>query len=452
MILNIKLQTKLKQYGAAVCVGSVLIGMSFTWSSPVIAQLEHGNGSFNITTEEASWIGSCMAFGAAVSAVPLGYLADRFGRKKCTLVLTIPVVLFTALAYIGSNVYYIYIGRVFSGLGTGGMSAIAPRYMSEIADVKVRASLNSLFQALIYCGSLYNAVLGKYLDYRTFTIVSNGVGLVLVMGFLFFPESPTFLMMKNDTAGAEKALRFFRHNQDNVKQELDEILRNTETRKKTKTSFWVVCKSKAATRSLVATLGIIIFQVLSGVDVLLYYAVSIFEMTGSNFDPFTCSIILSSTQILSTLLAVNIIERFNRKTFLYISTVGVCMSLILLGIFFQLKQLGFDSSVLNIVPMVSTILFFVFYLIGLGPIPWLMPGELYPVEIKGPASGLTITVCWAMVFAVTKTFLLTVEAYPPQYTFYFYSFFMILCLVFTRYFMPETKGKTLQEIQDELSR
>ncbi|XP_018329737.1 facilitated trehalose transporter Tret1-like [Agrilus planipennis] len=450
MMISFKLTSQIKQYAAAACVGSVYTGMSYTWSSPVIPQLEHGDGPFTITTEEASWIGSIIAFGAGLLAVPSGYLADRFGRKRCTLILTLPIIIFIILVYVGNNVYYIYAGRIFSGFATGGLSAVAPVYLTEIAEVKVRAPLNSFFQALIYCGSFCNAVFGKYLDYKSFTLISNALGIILIFGFVFFPESPTFLMMKNDRTGAENALKFYRDDHTNIKVELDAISKELEMKAKVKVKFWSIWSSKVAKRSLLACLGIIFFQICTGIDVLLHYSVSIFEIAGSNMDPYTSSIVVASAQVLSTFLAVNIIEKFKRKTFIYISAAGTGIMMILLGMFFHLKGLGIDSAFLNFIPLLSTVLFFVFFFVGLGPLPWLVVGELLPVEIKGPASGLTILFGYLATFFFSKTFPLMIKMFEPQYTFYTYAISMVLCIIFTKFCIPETKGKTLQEIQEKL--
>ncbi|XP_018329739.1 facilitated trehalose transporter Tret1-2 homolog [Agrilus planipennis] len=445
---KLPLKRKIKQFVATVCIGGISLGISLAWTSPVLPQLEQPNSSpIKITIEESSWIGATLAFGALVTAIPAGYLADCFGRKTCVLLLVIPVIIFTILVTLATNVYYIYVARIFSGMATGGVSVVAPMYIGEISDIQLRGVLGTFFEMLIYVGILITAVLGAYIPYKSLTISLGCISLALGVGFLFFPESPTYLLLKKNRGKAEKSLKFYRGNDADVSRELDSIQEEIEQMQaKEKTKLCDVITSKSSLRALIACVGLTVFQQLCAVDALTFYCVAVFQATAVSLDAYTCAIIVTVTQSFSSLFVVFVIEKLNRKTFLYISAGGTGVTLAAMGLYFNLKDFGY---VLNWLPLGSMILFYVFFALGMGPIPWLVNSELFSSEIKGVANGITIASNWLMLFVVTKLFPLLME-FNPFCTFYVFAIFMILCLVFIKFCVPETKGKSLQQIQEEL--
>ncbi|XP_018329736.1 facilitated trehalose transporter Tret1-like isoform X1 [Agrilus planipennis] len=449
---KLPLRRILRQFLATVCIGSVSLGASISWTSPVLPQLESVNSTVRVTTEEASWVGSTLALGALISAIPAGYVADRFGRKTCTLAFVVPVLLFCGLILTATNVYYLYAARMLSGFATGGVSVVAPMYIGEISDVQLRGILGTFFELLIYVGILVSAVLGAYVNYITLTVVLGVIAGVLGACFVFFPESPTYLMMINKKSLAEKSLRFYRGKKYDVSKDLDLIQEELDLIDKRKGSLWDLWKSKAAMRGLVACVGLTAFQQLCAVDAVMFYCVYVFQTAGTSIDAYTSSVITSVIQLISATFAVFVIEKFNRCTFLYISTFGLGISLALFGAYFQIKNAGYNFQGMDLIPLASMISYFIFFAVGLGPIPWLINGELFSSEIKGPANGITIATNWTMLFLVTKSFPVMLDKMEPQYTFYSFAALMVLCLVFIRFCVPETRGKTLPDIQVELSK
>ncbi|XP_025836275.1 facilitated trehalose transporter Tret1-like isoform X2 [Agrilus planipennis] len=341
---------------------------------------------------------------------------------------------------------------MLSGFATGGVSVVAPMYIGEISDVQLRGILGTFFELLIYVGILVSAVLGAYVNYITLTVVLGVIAGVLGACFVFFPESPTYLMMINKKSLAEKSLRFYRGKKYDVSKDLDLIQEELDLIDKRKGSLWDLWKSKAAMRGLVACVGLTAFQQLCAVDAVMFYCVYVFQTAGTSIDAYTSSVITSVIQLISATFAVFVIEKFNRCTFLYISTFGLGISLALFGAYFQIKNAGYNFQGMDLIPLASMISYFIFFAVGLGPIPWLINGELFSSEIKGPANGITIATNWTMLFLVTKSFPVMLDKMEPQYTFYSFAALMVLCLVFIRFCVPETRGKTLPDIQVELSK
>lgn len=444
---------KIKQLVATICLGPITLGTSLSWTAPILPQLQDVNSTtpFHITNEEGSWVGSMVAIGVLISALPSGYLADRFGVKKITIALIVPVILFTMLVVLGNNVYLLCLGRLFSGVATGGISVVGPMYISEISDISFRGILGSFFESLIYFGVLLAVVLGTYLPYKILTLIMGIFALLLVVVFAFFPESPTFLMKRNKRDSAEKAMRFYKCESFNFEKALDELYVSVHKEQK-KPSLSKVLRSKAVVRGFIAAVGLTVVQQLSAIDAIIFYTVQIFQAAGTDYlDPFLSSIIVCIVELIGAVFMVFIVERYNRRFFLYLSCGGTAVCLGVLGVYFHFKTLGMFFIGMGAIPLVSVVLYTIFFDVGLGAVLYLIYGELFSAEVKGLAIGLVITTNWVLLFLITKTFPIMMVDVGPHYTFYMYSLCMFLSVIFIKFWIPETRGKSLEQIQLELA-
>ncbi|KAF5269623.1 hypothetical protein FQR65_LT05962 [Abscondita terminalis] len=443
---------KIKQFVAVICLGPITLGSSLSWTAPVLPQLLNANSttSFHLTNAEGSWVGSMVAVGVLMSALISGYLADRFGVKKITLVLIVPVWLFTVLVLLADNVYVLCLARLFSGIATGGISVVGPMYISEISDISVRGILGSFFEFLIYFGVVVAVVLGSYLDYKILTVIMGISALILSIIFAFFPESPTYLMKFNKRERAEKSLRFYKSEKYNFDKALDEIAASVNKESK-KVNIAIALQSKAVTRGLIAGVGLTIIQQLSGIDGVIFYTVQIFQAAGTEYlDPFVSSIIVSVVELFSAVVMLFVVERASRRAFLFASCGGTGVCLLILGVYFHLKLHGLYFIGMGAIPLISVVLYAFMFAVGLGPVLYLMYGELFSPDVKGLAIGIIITTNWSMLFLITKTFPVMMVDIGAHYTFYMYSLCMFLSLIFIKYCVPETRGKSLEQIQLEL--
>ncbi|KAF5269622.1 hypothetical protein FQR65_LT05961 [Abscondita terminalis] len=441
---------KLKQIVATICIGPLIIGVSVSWTSPVLPQLQSNSSTFHLTNNEASWLAPLLGFGVLTAAIPTGYLASTYGIKKCAIGLTIPMLIFTILTVTTNNVYVLYLARFFCGIANGGVCVISPMYMSEISDVRFRGTLGSFFEFLIYVGVVFVAVCGSYVDYITLTITIGILCFTLSSIFIILPESPTFLLKINKEDEAEKALRFYTGNLCDVTYAMNEIKNNLES-KHQQLSISQAFRSKAVVRGLIATVGLTIFQKFCGIDCVVFYAVNIFQETKAGFDAYTSSMILAAVQLITAILVVFVVELANRRVFLYVSTIGMGLSLAALATYFQLKQYGISFPGFAYLPLASLIVYAFMFSVGLGPILWMINGELFAPNVKGLANGIIMTSNWGFLSIVTKFFPIVMERFGPNYTFYTFSLCMFACAAFIRFFVHETRGKSLEQIQIELS-
>ncbi|KAK4874426.1 hypothetical protein RN001_013786 [Aquatica leii] len=450
---NTELTAKLRQFIATICLGPICYGVSLSWTSPVLPQLQNQNSTlpFTLSIVEGSWVGSMLAVGVLCAAIPSGYLADRVGLKRCIIGLALPNVIFTIIVFFSEDVYSLCIGRFISGIAAGGVCVLSPMYIADISDVSVRGVLGCFFELLIYVGVIFVSIFGAYFHYITLTIVLGISSLLFGILFLIFPESPTYLMKIGQKDDAKRALEFFRSEDSDVSHDLEQICYNLqEQQQRQKVNIKKALTSKPVVRGLIACVGLTVFQQLSAVNAIIFYGVQIFQEANTGIDAYTSAIIVSVVQLVSALFTVFVIGKAGRRLFLYLSTIFCGIPLCILGVYFDLKVRNISFIGIDYVPLVSLLVFALGFALGLGPVPWLINGELFSHEVKGVANGITITSNWITLFVITKTFPIAMKDVGPQFPFYLYASFMVLCLVFVKFCMPETRGKSLEQIQNEL--
>lgn len=202
-------------------------------------------------------------------------------------------------------------------------------------------------------------------------------------------------------------------------------------------------------RALFISLGLMVFLQLSGINIVMFYTVSIFASAKTGIEPELATILVGAMQVLATFVAAMIVDRVGRRILLLVSIVVMSLSLLMLGVYFQLKQQNGDESVeaINWLPVFALCLYIVAFSLGFGPIPWLMVGELFAPDVKGVAGSAAGSFSWLFAFAVTKSFVNVQSAIGTGGTFFLLAGFSLVGTVFVWLVVPETKGKSLAEIQ-----
>ncbi|KAF5293480.1 hypothetical protein FQA39_LY02965 [Lamprigera yunnana] len=348
------------------------------------------------------------------------------------------------------NAYVLYVARFFLGVANGAVCVLSPMYISEISDSKFRGTLGSFFEFLIYVAVVFVAICGAYFSYITLTITIGVICCALSITFIFLPESPCHLLKMNKPDEAKEAIRFYRSKNSNVEDALKEIYDTIETQRHQK-SLKEALRSRCVVRGLIASVGLTLFQKFSGIDSIIYYTVNIFQETEAGLNAYTSSIIVTSVQLITAAVNVFVAESANRRTYLFMSTIGMGLSLAGLATFFLLKDNDIQFTGFGYMPLVSLVIYAFSFSMGLGPILWMLYGELFAPDVKGLANGITMSTNWGFSTVVTKCFPIMVVNIGPHYTFYLFSLCMFACSVFIKFCVPETRGKTLDQIQSELS-
>lgn len=438
--------------GFTAALGALSAGIVLGWTSPAgtdgIALVEEYG--FNISTLEFSWIGSLATLGAAVICVPSGILTDVLGRKTAMLLTVIPFTVGWALIILASSVSMFYVGRFITGFSGGAFCVTVPMYNTEIADKEIRGRLGSYFELFLCIGVLFVYLLGILVNIRTLCVISAAMPLIFFCIFVFMPETPVYYMQKGNEPAARASLKWLRGSHYNIEHELKAIKNSSTTSVSTSISFTTAICSRIAVKSVTIAFGLLLFQEVSGVDAILFYSSTIFDKSGNDMDPQLSSFIMAAIQVIAVLIGTMTIDKLGRRISLMTSLFAMFSSYLVLGVYFQLDLDGYNVDSVRWLPLLSLCIYVMFFAFGLGPIPWMMVGEILSPQIKGLVGSTACFLNWIIAFVITRYFSDLNSALNYNGTFYLFAVFCAAGFVFVFFLVPETKNKTLEEIQIEL--
>ncbi|XP_011314370.1 facilitated trehalose transporter Tret1 isoform X2 [Fopius arisanus] len=446
---------KLPQYlaGLAATLGALAAGMVLGWTSPAGANGVNLSKEYNMTIskEDFSWIGSIFNLGAATICVPIGILTDIIGRKKSMLILVLPFTIGWCLIIWADSVAMFEAGRYILGVSGGAFCVTAPMYTAEIAESSIRGSLGSYFQLMLCVGILLTYVLGSVVSMFVLSLISAVVPLVFFVIFFFMPETPTYYLKKGDVGAARKSYRWLRGPDYNIEVELETQRETLAAAQRNQTSFLTSIRSRAAIKGLIIAFGLMFFQQLSGVNAIIFYSGSLFDAAGSSMDSNLSTIIVGVMQVIAVFISTLIVDKLGRRILLIGSVLAMCISALVIGVYFNLKRN--DNPVaedIGWLPLLGVCIFIIMFSLGFGPIPWMMIGEIFAPQVKGIAGSSACLFNWLMAFVVTRFYSPVEQALGTDWTFWIFSIVCAVGVVFVVIVVPETKGKSLEEIQVEL--
>ncbi|CAG9117759.1 unnamed protein product [Plutella xylostella] len=442
----------------AVSLGSMIVGFSSAYTSPALVTMENST-YISVTKEQVcnanlqvGWAASCPS-----RRWPAGSSAGRWwttsgGRR--TILFTAPPFL-VGWILIGSArvVHLVLAGRAICGLCVGiGSPSPSPVYLGETIQRRVRGTLGLFPTAignigiLVCYGRRQVPRLGPARLPRRRPCPSPFFILMMMI-----PETPRWYVSNGRTDEARKALQWLRGKSTNIDEEMRDIaLIDSEISSNESTITEVF--SRIYMKSILTCIGLMAFQQLSGINAVIFYTVQIFQMSGSSVDEHLSTIIVGVVNFASTFIATAIIDRVGRKILLYFSSVTMTLTLILLGTFFYVRDVyKMDVSSLGWLPLTSVMLYLLGFSLGFGPIPWLMMGEILPAKIRGPAASICTAFNWLCTFTVTKTFQNILDGIGPCGTFWLFGCICFVGLFFVVIFVPETRGKSLEQIESKLT-
>lgn len=392
-----------------------------------------------------------MALAALTGGVAGGPLIEYIGRKKTIILTDFLFLVSWLLCANAQNVWYIYVARAIVGFSVGIASLALPVYLGETIQPEVRGTLGLLPTALGNIGILIVYFAGMFLNWYSLA----WLGVFLPMPFLvlmfFIPETPRWYISKGEGDRAKQTLRWLRGKDADIEDEYDELIKaQQEYEKADETATFKDLFCKANINPLLISLGLMFFQQLSGINAVIAYTTSIFEMADPDIDKTVCTLIVGLVNFLSTFIATVLIDKLGRKVLLYISVVSMIITLSILGLYFYLKHIQTDLSSYSWLPLASAVVYVLGFSLGFGPIPWLMMGEILPAKIRGFAASIATAFNWACTFLVTKTFIDITNAMGTYGAFWLFAGFCVASLVFVIMWVPETQGLSLQDIEKKL--
>ncbi|XP_058063784.1 facilitated trehalose transporter Tret1 isoform X2 [Anopheles bellator] len=446
---------KLPQFiaGLAASGGALAAGTFLGWTNPTEAPLTKENEyGFPVSTETFSWIGSISNLGAALMCFPIGYMMKIIGRKWSMLSMVLPLVLGWLLIIFAENVAMLLVGRLFLGIGGGAFCVAAPTYTAEIAQPSIRGTLGTFFQLMVTVGILFVYAVGTGVNVQVLSIICGVIPLVFGSIFFFMPESPYYYIEKGQYSEASKSLKWLRGSHYDENAEMEDMKEEDSKLKAEAITMLDAFRQKATIRALVISLGLMFFQQLSGINAVIFYNAAIFKSANGDEDMTSASVIVGGIQVVATLVAAIVVDKVGRRILLMVSDFMMAVSTILLAVYFQLKQ-DDPSKVddLSWLAVLAVCMFIAMFSIGFGPVPWLMIGELFANNVKAFASPIAGVFNWLLAFLVTKIFTNLTDAMGEAGVFWLFSGLSLLGTVFVYVIVPETKGKSLNEIQRVLA-
>lgn len=433
---------------------SFTYGLGLSWSSPVLPKLQDPNETpFDVipTTEHISWISSILFLGAFVGCIVYPYIASQFGRRFSLISTTVLMIVCYLVMGIFQNLPTFYVARFALGATSAGTATVGMLSMVELSSKTNRAVILAISSVAVNLGLLLPYCIGPYLIVRTFNFILSTVPAVFLIAYLIFgQETPHFYVSKGMDNEAKVALSLVRRNKEDVDTEIAEMKKKLKEQSDGK--FSEMLMNIRTLKIISLSLGLVILQHFCGITVLLAYTQTIFEMAGTSVDSKISSIITGGAQLLSSVIGIFTAQRFGRKPLLIVSCIGMIAGYIPLGTYCYYKDKSVDLGSISFLPVLCLVVVSLMYNNGVGPLPIAISTEMFPSRLREFGTSTVTSLVQLVAFAMTKYFQSFTDTLGLAFSFYFYSVALVLLIIIVHFFIVETKGKTLEQIQDDINR
>ncbi|XP_075226863.1 facilitated trehalose transporter Tret1-2 homolog [Lycorma delicatula] len=437
----------------------LIVGTWAGWPSPFQYKLKMGEIPFNLTRTERSWVVSLLDFGNIISPIPAGYMMDRFGRKSTFLLTAIVFQISWLLAIFANGANLLYVARLLSGIGKGIAFTVSPMYLAEIAETKIRGAVSGLFTVLLFMGTIYEFVIGLLCSYYTLNIASSIIPIIFFICVIIIPESPHYLLMKNNLTGAYKSYCWLRNPKretqyggETIEHEMDVMNSQVQKEMESRGEWLDLLRTKGTRRATFIVMTLSAMQRFGGINSMISYMSTTLPSNGGFFGPEECMIIFALLLLITSLVCMFIVDWLGRKPALLVSGIVCAILQGIIAFYFYLdSKPNYDITHLQWIPYACMLTFAVFYQAGSGIMPHTLLGEMFPANVKSKAAAAA-TICFALsTFLLNKIFPIIQQTYGVQFMFILFSVTNALVAIFTHLFVIETKGKSFGEIQDILN-
>ncbi|XP_029294441.1 LOW QUALITY PROTEIN: solute carrier family 2, facilitated glucose transporter member 6 [Cottoperca gobio] len=454
-------------------LGNFSFGYSLVYSSPVLPILQSPDADprFKMGTEQAAWFGSIYALGAAAGGLGVMLLNDLIGRKLSIMVSAVPSTIGYMLMGGAVDLWMLLLGRFLTGVAGGMTSASIPVYISEISHKSVRGAMGSCPQITAVFGTLALYSMGLVVPWRWLAVAGEVPAVLMVVLLAFMPSSPRRLLALGRQQKAEKALRWLRGKHYDIQIELSDIQHSINTQGRVS---WSQLVTPEFYRPILISVLMRFLQQMTGITPILVYLETIFSQSKAFLQPRYDAAIVGAVSLFSIAVAASLMDRAGRKALLYMSSLLMFLSTLTLTIVSHTTpcppgpappnltvSLDFSShnaignaldashqTAAGLIPLISTMVFIFGYTMGWGPITWLLMSEVLPLAARGVASGLCVTVSWLTAFMLTYVFTHLVDRYGLYVPYLCFTVVCVLCLLFNAVCIPETRGRSLEEIEN----
>jgi SP family galactose:H+ symporter-like MFS transporter len=436
-------------YFVAMVAG--LAGILFGFDEGVIAGALHAlHAQFSISPLEEGLMTAAVPFGAIFGALLAGPLSERHGRRKMLLAAALLFTLGAVFAGLITAVWMLTLARLMLGVAVGVAAMVAPLYISESAPTEKRGMLVSIYQLAITLGILGAYLVNFALDdqWRTMFMLGAIPGIALLAGMAMLSDTPRWLAAQGRSSEARQAMARLRGqpaDSPQIHQELNAITQAAQ--QPDEPGRWKTLLSPVIRPAFVVGIGLFLLQQLSGINAVIYYAPTVFKEAGfdSGSTQIMATIGVGVVNVLMTLVGMVLIDRIGRRKLLYIGFAGTAVSLGMIAI-----GAATGAQSLDILAIIGLTLYIAAFAASLGPLPWVMMAEIFPLHVRGLAMSVTSLANWGFNFLVVFSFPVLVSWIGLGGVFGIYALVCVAGLVFTWARVPETSGVSLEAIERHL--
>ncbi|KAG7279431.1 hypothetical protein CRUP_038204 [Coryphaenoides rupestris] len=448
----------------SVVLGNFSFGYSLVYPSPVQEQIQRSvDPRLRMDMDQYALFGSIYSLGAAAGGLGAMVLNDVIGRKLSIMTSGVPSAVGYMLMGGATDRWMLHMGRFLTGIAGGMTAASIPVYISEISHRSIRGTMGSCPQITAVCGALALYSLGRVLPWRWLAVVGGFPALLMVVLVALMPQSPRRLLSQDEEQRAEAALRWLRGNHYPVMAELRDVQHSVNEQRNV---TWKELATPVYYKPIVMAVVMRFLQQLTGITPTLVYLEFIFSKSKIPVDSKVAAVIVGGVRLLSVSMAAILMDKAGRKVLLYASSLLMFVSSLMLTMSFHVtpclptplpdnltlytqrvyNSLGAPPE--TSLPLTLYWLSPIGYAMGWGPITWLLMAEVLPLVARGKASGVCVTVSWLTAFVVTRVYMYLVDTYSLYVPYLCFTVVCVLCLLFTAVCVPETKGRSLEEIEN----
>lgn len=427
-------------------VGGLLFGYDTAVVSGAIGFIQE---KYQLSAAMTGWVASCALVGCMVGAMFAGPVSDKLGRKKVLMISGIAFAVSSLGIMIPMDLSWFIVFRFIGGVGIGIASMLAPMYISEIAPADIRGRLVSIYQLGIVIGILLiyfvnAAIAGMYdnawnVEQGWRWMFGSGIipSIIFILLLIIVPESPRWLAQENRWNEAEDILTKV-GGAEAAKIELANIRESFNIQH---VSFSKLLKPGLRAALIIGVL-LSVFSQVTGINVIMYYAPEIFKATGDgSSSALFQTVLVGGINTLMTIVAIKYVDKWGRRKLLLIGAAGMAVCLGLIGLAFYTGNEQGYWVLIGILAYIS------FFAISLGPLTFVVVSEIFPTHIRGRAMSVAIFFLWLSVYVVSQTFPMLLESIGSAWTFWIYMIMSVIAFFFVWNLVPETKGKSLEEIE-----
>ncbi|CAG9833445.1 unnamed protein product [Diabrotica balteata] len=435
------------------CIPSFITGLIIAWPSPSIPKIVNDKGNYDITEEEASYFSFLNATGPVLLSVFISKLCDTLGRKKTLMLSAIPHAITWIMKAFCTNINALYAARALGSLGDTFMYNSLPMYIGEVCTPRVRGVWGNGLICALYLGLFTINTIGAYCSIKLTALICLVFPIVFFILFYFMPESPYYYTIKGNDEAAKESLKWLRGS-DNIEEEFAKLKDNVNKQMAEPSSWKDVLTVESNRKACLAGVFLRVSQNFCGLLAFSVYAQYIFENAGDIIDPKVSSILYTGLSFLCYIIASNFSDKLGRRLS-YITSISLTtIPLFVIAIYFVIKEYAPQLHITNydFLPLVCMIVYIILASFGTGLVPTLMLGELFAANVKVKSLSI-VTTFFSLSFCAANNLFYYISKYCGIFgPFFIFGGCNIVSAIAAAVIIPETRGKTLEEIQHQLKK